>query len=92
MDIDPQGIQQQQSREEYIRQHINEAYEVIRVDTADPPIQPEIQLKEGWQNGNIKVGTGAPSADLGHTWDVYLDVPAGTGWTAVTAIYIKRPA
>ena len=91
----PLGLQQIQAREEYIKQHINEAYEMIRKDIADPPIQPEIQLKEGWRNGNIKIGIGAPTKDTGeHTWDVYLDVASVTSddWEAVTAVYVRTPA
>ena len=86
-----QDVQRGEAREGFVWQQINEAHEIIRKDK-DPDIQPTIQLKEGWKNGNIHVGTGAPSPDLGHTWDIYLDTTTiGSGWQAVTAIYVRRP-
>lgn len=85
------GVQEIEDKQLYVGSTVNGAFERIEEPKADPAIQPEIQLKAGWRNGNIKVGTGAPSASLGHDWDVYLDVPAGTGWTVVTAVYLKRP-
>ena len=77
------GVGQIEDKQLWKGSTINAAFERIENPKADPAIQPEIQLIEGWRNGNIKIGTGAPSADLGHTWDIYLDVPSGTGWTAV---------
>ena len=91
---DPVGVGMREARGEFIPQHINQAYEILRDDKANPPIQPEIQLKEGWRNGNIKIGVGAPSTGAGeHTWDVYLQVASLTSntWEAVTAIYVRTP-
>ena len=87
------NVQHKQVREDYVWQHINEAYELLRYDKADTPMQPEIRLKEGWQNGNIKISdTQPPDDDNLHTWDIWLEVPAGsTGWTEVTKVHVRMP-
>jgi hypothetical protein len=85
-----ESIQRVEARESSVWQHVNEAHEIIRNDH-DPGVIPTIQLKEGWKNGNIHIGTAAPAVDVGHTWDIYLVVPAGTGWLAASAIYVRRP-
>ena len=87
-------VQQKQSRDQYIYQHINEAYEQIRDDKADPPIQPEIRLKEGWRNGNIHISTASPtSTDEAHTWDIWLKVASDSSdsWEQVTEIFVRVP-
>lgn len=85
------GIQKIEGKQQWVHSTITNAYEIVR-DDKDTSIIPEIRLKEGWRNGNILIGTGAPTSDLGHTWDVYLDVPAGTDWTLVSNMYVKRPS
>jgi len=86
----PQDVQRAEARESYVWQHINEAHEIIRNDK-DPTVIPTIQLKEGWKNGNIHIGTVAPTADIGHDWDVFLVAPDVAGWQLVTAVYVRRP-
>lgn len=89
---DSAGVQHIEDKQLYVGSTVNGAFERIEDPKADPKVEPEIQLKNGWRNGNIKIGTGAPTASTsGHDWDIYLDVPAGTGWVAVTAVYLKRP-
>jgi len=89
--IDP-FVQRGEARNEYVKQHINEAYEQIRDDLANPPVQPEIQLKEGWRNGNIKISDTQPTDDASHTWDIWLEVPSGSiGWTEVTKVHVRMP-
>lgn len=100
---DYRNTQRDESKDQYVWQHINESYEMIRDDKADPPIQPEIQLKEGWRNGNIKIGIGPPVRhdivddprlyNEEHHWDVYLQVASLDSdiWEAVTAIYVRTP-
>lgn len=86
-------IQRGQAEDSDVRQHINEAYECIWNDK-DPSVEPTVQLKEGWKNGNIGIGTGTPSVGSGeHTWDLYLQVASITSssWEPITAIYVRVP-
>ena len=98
--FDEPNVQNNQAREDYIYQHIDEAYEIIRYDKATPPIEPEIRLKEGWRNGNIKVSTEAPSdSESTHTWDVWLQLvvstdpvlPAPGTWAEVEKVLVRIP-
>ena len=87
-------IQQVQARDSYVHQHINEAYELIRDDKANPPIQPEIRLKEGWLNGNIHISELAPTlTDEAHTWDVWLQIETGIvdNWATVINTFVRVP-
>jgi hypothetical protein len=97
------NIQKTQSRQDYIRQFVNETYEQIVDPTADPAIQPKVQLLEGWQNGNIHFDTVAPPVipvapippTFPHTWDIWCVVSATpdpvTGWTEILSTYVRLP-
>ena len=85
-------IQKIESKDAYVHQYVNEAFEVKRNDKANPPIEPEIRLKEGWRNGNIKVSTAAPAdSEDTHTWDIWLQVAStdSNTWETVTGIFVR---
>ena len=92
-------VQRLLSRDAYVMQHINEAYEIIKVEKADPPVPPEIRLIEGWRNGNIKVSEDAPHdiENETHTWDLWLkvgpisDPPPAEDWREVLNVYVRMP-
>ena len=88
------GVQQIEDKQLWVGSTINGAYERIEDPKADPAIQPEIQLLEGWRNGNIKMSLVAPiTADPGHTWDIWLEVNSLTSgdWSLVKNVYVKVP-
>lgn len=91
-------VQRVLSRDAYVMQHINEAYEIIRLDNADPPVQSEVRLIEGWRNGNIKVSEDDPHdiENETHTWDLWLKVeanasPPSEDWRPVIGVYVRMP-
>lgn len=94
------NIQKVQRGVSYVRQHVNEAYEAIWNDLAKPPVQPRVQLKEGWQNGNIHFDTIDPVNPVPdplpegypHTWDIWCVTGGVAGeWNEVTKIFVRLP-
>jgi len=92
------GVQQIQDKQLYVGSTINGAFERIQKDT-DPDVDPAIQLKEGWQSGNIHFDTVAPTnplpdpipIDYPHTWDIWCVVASLTSdqWEQITAMYVR---
>ena len=88
-------VQRLLSRDAYVMQHINEAYEIIKIEGADPPVQPEVRLMEGWRNGNIKVSEDDPHdiENETHTWDVWLKIDSASSdpWRPVLGVFVRMP-
>lgn len=88
------GVQQIEDKQLWVGSTVNGAYERIEDPKASPPVQPEIQLLEGWRNGNIKMSAVAPTvSDKAHTWDIWLEVTSLSGgdWTIVKNVYVRVP-
>ena len=96
------GVQQIEDKQFWRGSTINGAYERVEEPKADPPVQPEIQLMEGWRNGNIHFDTVAPTTFPigGHTWDIRCvvnalsydpDIDPSQQLQLITAMYVSVP-
>jgi hypothetical protein len=92
------GVQKIQDKQLFVGSTINGAFERIQNDQ-DLSVDPSIQLKEGWQNGNIHYDTVDPTnpipdpipIDYPHTWDIWCVVAdtESDQWEEITKIFVR---
>lgn len=95
------GIQRIESRQAFVKQFINEAFESERPDLSSTPDYAIAKLIQGWVNGNVHFSTVTPpptppalvdrTDSDPHSFDIYCVVPTlgtGTGWKQITEIYV----